>query len=89
MFIENFSLLTYWRFEVLKINAGRLFHDIEGAHNRLASLSGFSSFTKMLAYLVMVFFMAGLLEWLFRFTILRRYLRRPSSCHCIGRAGSC
>jgi moderate conductance mechanosensitive channel len=80
LFIENFSLLTYWRFEVLKINAGRLFHDIEGAHNRLASLSGFSSFTKMLAYLVMVFFMAGLLEWLFRFTILRRYLRRPSSC---------
>jgi len=80
LFIEDFSLRAYWRFEILIINADRMFYDIAGTNKRLASLSGFSSFTRMFTYLGLVFSIAGLLEWLFRSIILRRYLRRPSAC---------
>ena len=80
LFIEDFSLLAYWRLEILRINKDRLFYDISNASNRLAFLSGFSSFTEMLVYLCLLFFLTFVLEWLFRMIVLRRFLKKPASC---------
>jgi len=80
IFIENFSLMAYWRLEILSINKGRLFYDIIRTNSRLAALSGFSSFTEMLFYLSLVFFVTFVFEWLFRVSVLRKYLKRPAAC---------
>jgi len=80
LFIEDFSLRAYWRFSILNINKGRLFHDIGIALSNLARLSGFTKFLAMAGYLMAVLIIAFLVEWLFRLIILRRYLRAPSVC---------
>ncbi len=80
LFIEDFSLLSYWRFEILRMNAGRLFYDLGQAHDRLAGLGGYKSFASLLFSLGQVFIAALLIELLVRFTFLRRYLKRPAAC---------
>ena len=72
--------MAYWRLEILSINKGRLFYDIIRTNSRLAALSGFSNFTEMLFYLSLVFFVTFVFEWLFRVSVLRKYLKRPAAC---------
>ena len=79
LFIEDSSLRSYWRLEILRMNTGRLFYDLGQAHQRLAGLSGFNSFASLLFSLAQVFIAALLVEILVRFTFLRRKLKRTAA----------
>jgi len=78
--IEDFTLRAYWRLSILNINKDRLLYDAKIAITRLLPLSGFSTFLEMLGLLALVFSLAALFEWIFRTTLLRKYLSRPAAC---------
>jgi small-conductance mechanosensitive channel len=80
IFIENFSLRSYWRLAILKINSGRLFHDLGQTLQSLATVSGTTTFSSLLFSLVQVSLGALFVEFLVRFTLLRPYLKRTDAC---------
>ena len=72
LFFENFSQFAYWRLHILNINKIRLFHDLKKTFHSLARISSFATFTNMLSLLLIIFAIAGIIDWLFRFYVLKR-----------------
>lgn len=80
LIFENFTIQAYWRLSIININKARFFYDLKTAFNNLARYSNFSGIIVMLGHLTAVFALTALLEWLFRYLVLRKYLREPPSC---------
>lgn len=72
LFFENYSELVYWRLTILNINKIRLFHDLKKTFRNLARISSFATFTNMLSHLFIIFAIAGIIDWLFRFYVSKR-----------------